>query len=51
MSLSAQAKVLRVLQESMISRVRDIKVDVRVIAATNKDLKTEIAEGRFRVIS
>jgi transcriptional regulator with GAF, ATPase, and Fis domain len=51
MSLSAQAKVLRVLQESMISRVgaeKDIKVDVRVIAATNKDLKTEIAEGRFR---
>jgi DNA-binding NtrC family response regulator len=50
MSLSAQAKVLRVLQESMISRVgaeKDIKVDVRVIA-TNKDLKTEIAEGRFR---
>jgi DNA-binding NtrC family response regulator len=49
MSLSAQAKVLRVLQESMISRAeKDIKVDVRVIAATNKDLKTEIAEGRFR---
>jgi two-component system nitrogen regulation response regulator NtrX len=51
MSLSAQAKVLRVLQESMISRVgadKDIKVDVRVVAATNKDLKTEIAEGRFR---
>ncbi|WP_016990657.1 sigma-54-dependent transcriptional regulator [Flavobacterium sp. ACAM 123] len=51
MSLSAQAKVLRVLQESMITRVgaeKDIKVDVRVIAATNKDLKTEIAEGRFR---
>jgi transcriptional regulator with GAF, ATPase, and Fis domain len=50
MSLSAQAKVL-CLQESMISRVgaeKDIKVDVRVIAATNKDLKTEIAEGRFR---
>jgi two-component system nitrogen regulation response regulator NtrX len=51
MSLSAQAKVLRALQESRISRVgsdRDIKVNVRVIAATNKDLKTEIAEGRFR---
>jgi transcriptional regulator with GAF, ATPase, and Fis domain len=50
MSLSAQAKVLRVLQESMISRVgaEKKKVDVRVIAATNKDLKTEIAEGRFR---
>jgi two-component system nitrogen regulation response regulator NtrX len=51
MSLSAQAKVLRVLQESMISRVgadKDIKVDVRVMAATNKDLKTEIIEGRFR---
>jgi DNA-binding NtrC family response regulator len=51
MSLSAQAKVLRVLQESMISRVgadKDIKVDVRVMAATNKDLKTEITEGRFR---
>lgn len=51
MSLSAQAKVLRVLQENMIQRVgaeRDIKVDVRVLAATNKDLKLEIAEGRFR---
>jgi two-component system, NtrC family, nitrogen regulation response regulator NtrX len=51
MSLSAQAKVLRALQESMITRVgadKDIKVDVRVIAATNKDLKKEIAEGRFR---
>lgn len=51
MSLSAQAKVLRALQESMITRVgadKDIKVDVRVIAATNKDLKVEIAEGRFR---
>jgi len=51
MSLSAQAKVLRALQESRISRVgsdKDIKVDVRVIAATNKDLKEEIAEGRFR---
>lgn len=51
MSLSAQAKVLRVLQESKISRVgtdKDIKVDVRVIAATNKDLKKEIEEGKFR---
>lgn len=51
MSLSAQAKVLRVLQESMIQRVgadKDIKVDVRVVAATNKDLKKEIEEGRFR---
>ncbi len=51
MSLSAQAKVLRALQESRISRVgsdKDIKVDVRVVAATNKDLKKEIAEGRFR---
>ena len=51
MSLSAQAKVLRALQESMITRVgadKDIKVDVRVIAATNKNLKIEIAEGRFR---
>ena len=51
MSLSAQAKVLRALQESKISRVgsdKDIKVDVRVVAATNKDLKKEIAEGNFR---
>ena len=51
MSLSAQAKVLRALQESRIQRVgsdKDIKVDVRVIAATNKNLKTEISEGRFR---
>jgi two-component system nitrogen regulation response regulator NtrX len=51
MSLSAQAKVLRALQENVISRVgadTDIKIDVRVIAATNKNLKTEIAEGRFR---
>lgn len=51
MSLSAQAKVLRVLQESKISRVgtdKDIKVDVRVLAATNKDLKKEIADGNFR---
>ncbi|RZJ36172.1 MAG: sigma-54-dependent Fis family transcriptional regulator [Flavobacterium sp.] len=51
MSLPAQAKVLRVLQEGMVQRVgaeKDIKVDVRVVAATNKDLKKEIAEGRFR---
>ena len=51
MSLSAQAKVLRALQENKVQRVgsdRDIKVDVRVIAATNKNLKEEIAEGRFR---
>lgn len=51
MSLSAQAKVLRALQENVITRVgadKDIKVDVRVVAATNKDLKLEIAEGRFR---
>ncbi|MFH2142020.1 MAG: sigma-54 dependent transcriptional regulator [Bacteroidota bacterium] len=51
MSLSAQAKVLRVLQENKISRVgsdKDIHVDVRVIAATNKDLKVEIEEKRFR---
>lgn len=51
MSLSAQAKVLRALQENKVSRVgsdKDIKVDVRVIAATNKNLKKEIAEGRFR---
>ena len=51
MSLSAQAKVLRALQESRISRVgsdKDIKVNVRVLAATNKDLNKEIAEGRFR---
>lgn len=51
MSLSAQAKVLRALQENKISRVgsdKDIKVDVRVIAATNKDLKKEIEAGNFR---
>ena len=51
MSLSAQAKVLRALQESKVSRVgndKDIKVDVRVIAATNKDLKKEIEQGNFR---
>ncbi|MEE9409222.1 MAG: sigma-54 dependent transcriptional regulator [Polaribacter sp.] len=51
MSLSAQAKVLRALQENKIQRVgsdRDIKVNVRIVAATNKDLKKEISEGRFR---
>ncbi len=51
MSLSAQAKVLRVLQENKISRVgtdNDIKVDVRIVAATNKNLKKEIEEGNFR---
>ena len=53
MSLSAQAKVLRALQENRIQRVgsdKDIKVNVRVLAATNKNLKKEIAEGRFRRI-
>jgi two-component system nitrogen regulation response regulator NtrX len=51
MSMSAQAKVLRALQENVIQRVggeKDVKVDCRVIAATNKDLRKEIAEGRFR---
>jgi len=51
MSLSAQAKVLRALQEKCISRVggdREIQVDVRVIAATNKDLQEEIRNGKFR---
>ena len=51
MSLSAQAKVLRALQESRIQRVgsdKDIKVDVRVVAATNKNLKKEIEDGKFR---
>jgi two-component system, NtrC family, nitrogen regulation response regulator NtrX len=51
MSASAQAKVLRALQENVIQRVggeKDIRVDARVIAATNKDLRKEIAEGRFR---
>ncbi len=51
MSLSAQAKVLRVLQEKKLSRVgsdKDIVVDVRVFAATNKNLKEEIAKGNFR---
>ncbi|HWB62432.1 MAG TPA: sigma-54 dependent transcriptional regulator [Chitinophagales bacterium] len=52
MSLSAQAKVLRALQENRITRVggdKDILVDVRVIAATNKDLLKETEEGRFRM--
>src|SRR5438876_382756 len=51
MSLSAQAKVLRALQEGVISRVgsgKTLAVDVRVVAATNKDLQAEIAAGRFR---
>jgi len=51
MSLSAQAKVLRALQENTITRVggeKEIKVDVRIVAATNKNLTKEIAEGRFR---
>jgi DNA-binding NtrC family response regulator len=51
MSLAAQTKVLRALQESEITRVgsdKAIKVNVRVIAATNKDLTKEIAEGHFR---
>ncbi|NVK27888.1 MAG: sigma-54-dependent Fis family transcriptional regulator, partial [Flavobacteriia bacterium] len=51
MSLSAQAKVLRALQESKITPVggdKEIKVDVRVVAATNKDLQKEIADGKFR---
>ena len=51
MSLAAQAKVLRVLQEKKLSRVgsdKDIKVDVRVVAATNKDLRAEIEKGNFR---
>ena len=51
MSRAAQAKVLRVLQEKKLSRVgsdKDIEVDVRVIAATNKDLKAEIEKGNFR---
>jgi DNA-binding NtrC family response regulator len=51
MSMSAQAKVLRALQENKITRVggeKDLSVDVRVIAATNKDLRQEIARGNFR---
>ena len=51
MSLSAQAKVLRVLQDNCIQKVgggKDIKINVRVVAATNKDLKKEIESGKFR---
>lgn len=51
MSLSAQAKVLRALQENKITRVggdKEIKVDVRIVAATNKDLRKEIEAGNFR---
>lgn len=51
MSLSAQAKVLRALQEGKITRVggdKEIKIDVRILSATNKDLQKEIAEGNFR---
>jgi two-component system nitrogen regulation response regulator NtrX len=51
MSLSAQSKLLRVLQEGVVTRIggsKPIQVDVRVLAATNKDLDNEIAEGRFR---
>ena len=51
MSLTAQAKVLRALQENVIQRVggeKDLKVDCRVLAATNKDLREEIKAGRFR---
>jgi two-component system nitrogen regulation response regulator NtrX len=51
MSLSAQAKLLRVLQEGVVTRIggaKPIQVDVRVLAATNKDLEIEIAESRFR---
>ncbi len=51
MSASAQAKVLRALQEGVVTRIggaRNIEVDVRVVAATNKDLQAEIAAGRFR---
>ena len=51
MSLAAQAKVLRALEENKIQRVgsqKDISVDVRVLAATNKDLKKEIEDGNFR---
>ncbi|MDX2056372.1 MAG: sigma-54 dependent transcriptional regulator [Gemmatimonadales bacterium] len=51
MSLSAQAKVLRVLQEGVVTRIgapKPVVVDVRVLAATNKDLEAEIVEGRFR---
>jgi DNA-binding NtrC family response regulator len=52
MSLGAQAKVLRALQENKITKVggdKDVKVNVRIVAATNKDLEKEIEEGRFRM--
>ncbi|HEX7078074.1 MAG TPA: sigma 54-interacting transcriptional regulator, partial [Candidatus Eisenbacteria bacterium] len=51
MSLSAQAKVLRMLEDGVVTRIggaKPVSVDVRVIAATNKNLEAEIAEGRFR---
>src|SRR5204862_4350176 len=51
MSLAAQAKVLRVLQDGVVTRIggsKPVQVDVRVLAATNKDLKTEIEGQRFR---
>ena len=51
MSLAAQAKVLRVLQDGVVTRIggsKTVEVDVRVLAATNKNLESEIAEGRFR---
>src|ERR1039457_4293214 len=51
MSLSAKAKVLRALQENKITRVgseKEVKVNVRVLAATNKDLQKEISKGNFR---
>src|SRR3712207_6149540 len=51
MSLAAQAKVLRVLQDGVVTRIggtKSVSVDVRVLAATNKDVEEEIAAGRFR---
>src|SRR5678809_272604 len=51
MSLAAQAKVLRVLQDGVVTRIggaKPVQVDVRVLAATNKDVESEIAAGRFR---
>ena len=51
MSLAAQAKLLRVLQDGVVTRIggsKTIAVDVRILAATNKNLEAEIAEGRFR---
>src|SRR6476619_6985775 len=51
MSLKTQAKILRILQEQKFERVggsQTIQVDVRIVAATNKDLKAEIAKGNFR---